>query len=414
MKILMINHFPLEGSGSGTYTKNLAVSLTKKGHEVCIIMPENREDYPMLDGIRLHPVFFTDDGIASGGVKAPAPKGALEFNFPCFTSHPRSVTTFADLDEIQLAAYKAAFTAAIKEEIEEYAPEVIHGQHVWILPSLAADMGIPLVLTAHGTDLMGADKWPDLKPYARTALDAAEYVISISKDNCELLEKTFPGCADKIVMMRNGFNENVFYPAVQDRRRMLAEYGIEYNGEKVVMFAGKLANFKGIDILLQAAAKYEKAEPETITLIAGDGDERDKLHALANELELKTVHFLGNVDQKTLAKLYNLGDVSLVPSRREPFGLVAIEAMACGTPVIASDQGGLPDFVNDNVGRLVTPEDPDDLALAVTDILKRTEEEAGWREKIAAYARGNYSQDAIIGELEELYVKAVKTGFQGM
>jgi glycosyltransferase involved in cell wall biosynthesis len=315
---------------------------------------------------------------------------------------------------MQLAAYKAAFTAAIKEEIEEYAPEVIHGQHVWILPSLAADMGIPLVLTAHGTDLMGADKWPDLKPYARTALDAAEYVISISKDNCELLEKTFPGCADKIVMMRNGFNENVFYPAVQDRSRMLAEYGIEYNGEKVVMFAGKLANFKGIDILLQAAAKYEKAEPETITLIAGDGDERDKLHALANELELKTVHFLGNVDQKTLAKLYNLGDVSLVPSRREPFGLVAIEAMACGTPVIASDQGGLPDFVNDSVGRLVTPEDPDDLALAVTDILKRTEEEAGWREKIAAYARGNYSQDAIIGELEELYVKAVKTGFQGM
>ena len=119
MKILMINHFPLEGSGSGTYTKNLAVSLTKKGHEVCIIMPENRENYPMLDGIRLHPVFFTDDGIASGGVKAPAPKGALEFNFPCFTSHPRSVTTFADLDEMQLAAYKAAFTAALKEEIEE-------------------------------------------------------------------------------------------------------------------------------------------------------------------------------------------------------------------------------------------------------------------------------------------------------
>jgi hypothetical protein len=189
-------------------------------------MPENREDYPMLDGIRLHPVFFTDDGIASGGVKAPAPKGALEFNFPCFTSHPRSVTTFADLDEMQLAAYKAAFTAAIKEEIEEYAPEVIHGQHVWILPSLAADMGIPLVLTAHGTDLMGADKWPDLKPYARTALDAAEYVISISKDNCELLEKTFPGCADKIVMMRNGFNENVFYPAVQDRRRMLADLAL--------------------------------------------------------------------------------------------------------------------------------------------------------------------------------------------
>jgi glycosyltransferase involved in cell wall biosynthesis len=113
------------------------------------------------------------------------------------------------------------------------------------------------------------------------------------------------------------------------------------------------------------------------------------------------------VDQAALAKLYNIGDVSLVPSRREPFGLVAIEAMACGTPVIASNQGGLPDFVNDSVGRLVTPEDPDDLAEAVIQILKRTEEEEGWREKIAAYAKGNYSQDAIISELERLYEKTL-------
>ena len=97
MKILMINHFPLEGSGSGTYTKNLAVSLTKKGHDVCIIMPESTEEYHLLEGVRLHPVFFTDDGIASGGNAAKAPVGALPFNFPCFTSHPRSVTTFADL-----------------------------------------------------------------------------------------------------------------------------------------------------------------------------------------------------------------------------------------------------------------------------------------------------------------------------
>ena len=407
MKILMINHFPLEGSGSGTYTKNLAVSLTKKGHEVCVIMPENTEDYPLLEGVRLHPVFFTDDGVASGGNAAAAPKGALPFNFPCFTSHPRSVTTFADLTEEEMEMYKAAFIKAIDEEIETHQPDVVHGQHVWILPALAADEDVPLVLTAHGTDLMGAAKWPGLKHYAEKAMDACGFVIAISKDNCELLESTFEGCKEKIVMMRNGFNENVFYPDPQNRKELLEGFGVEYGGEKIVMFAGKLANFKGIDILLRAAAKYENEEPETMTLIAGDGDERDKLHSLAKELDLKTVRFLGNVDQKTLAKLYNLGDVSLVPSRREPFGLVAIEAMACGTPVIASNQGGLPDFVNDEVGSLVTPEDPDDLANAVIRILKRTDEEEGWREKIAAYAKNNYSQDAIISELEELYNKVV-------
>lgn len=406
MKILMINHFPLEGSGSGTYTKNLAVSLRKKGHDVTIVMPENRADYPALEGVKLHPVFFTDDGIASGGEAAPAPEGALPFNFPCFTSHPRSVSTFDGLTDEEMEQYKNAFTKAIAEEVETNRPDVIHGQHVWILPSLAVDMGVPLVLTAHGTDLMGVDKWPHLAPYAEKAIAAASYVISISKDNCALLEKNFPSCKDKIVMMRNGFNESVFYPVEPDRKETLAEYGLGYNGEKIVMFAGKLANFKGIDILLEAAAIYEKKEPKTITVIAGDGDERDKLHGLAKYLELKTVHFIGNVNQEALRKLYSIGDVSLVPSRREPFGLVAIEAMACGTPVIATNQGGLPDFVNDSVGRLVEPEDADDLAEAVTEVLTRDVDQAAWRKEIAAYAKNNYSQDAIISELEELYERA--------
>lgn len=90
LRVLMINHFPLEGSGSGTYTKNLATQLVERGHNVCVIMPETRSDFPRYEGVRLHPVYFTADSDAHGAL----PESALPFNFPCFTTHPQSTTTF--------------------------------------------------------------------------------------------------------------------------------------------------------------------------------------------------------------------------------------------------------------------------------------------------------------------------------
>lgn len=411
MKILMINHFPLVGSGSGTYTRNLAVHLVGLGHEVCIILPENTDDITEPEGVRLHPVFFTPGDVENrknGSGRSMA--DPLPFNFPCFTSHPRSITNFGDLNEEQLKMYTDAFREAIEEEIETYQPDIIHGQHVWILPALAADYDIPLVLTAHGTDLMGFDKWPHLRHYAQKAMDACKAVISISKDNCLLIEERFPEHKDKIVMMRNGYDPGIFYPEAQDLDAIMERHGVkkeDYEGRKIVSFAGKLANFKGVDVLLDAVKLYEDKDPKTITLIVGDGDEREKLHRQAEDLELKSVRFFGNVSQQELRSIYNIADVNLVPSRREPFGLVAIEAMACGAPVIATNQGGLPDFVNESVGGLVEAEDPKDLADRIIEVLGRygPEENKEWRKQIASYARNHYAQDKIIEELDALYHK---------
>ena len=403
MKILMINHFPLEGSGSGTYTKNLATQLVKLGHEVCIILPVNTTDIPQYEGVRLHPVYFTnpDDPYATD-------PNALPFNFPCFTTHPVSVVAFEDLLSSQMEAYLGAFKQAIDEEVRDFAPDVIHGQHVWALPSLAVDCGVPLVLTAHGTDLMGYDKWPAMRHFAEVAIEAARKVICISADNEKLVRDAFPQHADKIVRMRNGYNPDIFYPRSLDRAEVLGAHGLDYRGQDVVLFAGKMTRFKGIDILLDAAATYEGACPNAITVLAGDGEERRNLEEQARALGLQRVSFIGNVPQSELARLYCIADVDLVPSRREPFGLVAVEAMACGTPVVATNQGGLPDFVNDSVGMLVNPEDAADLARGIEETLARALANPAWREDIAAYASGHYSQAVIIRELDELYREVVE------
>lgn len=398
MKILMINHFPLEGSGSGTYTKNLATQLAKQGHEVHVILPENTRDFPQYEGIQIHPVYFTNPL----DPESTAP-GALEFNFPCFTTHPRSTTSFADLTEHQLEQYCAAFQEAIDSEMVTFEPDVVHGQHVWILPSLACGHDVPLVLTAHGTDLMGYEKWPYLRPFADRAIAECEKVICISDDNEALVRETFPAQAGKIVRLRNGYNPDIFIFQNMDRTSVLVDHGVDAEGHDVILFAGKMTRFKGIDVLLDAAALYEKKLPNAITVLAGDGEEREALEHQARALGLERVFFIGNVSQDELARLYNIADVSIVPSRREPFGLVAVEAMACGTPVVATNQGGLPDFVNREVGELVEPEDATDLARGIEETLARVLADRSWCKQVAAYAQNHYSQEVILQELIDLY-----------
>jgi glycosyltransferase involved in cell wall biosynthesis len=93
---------------------------------------------------------------------------------------------------------------------------------------------------------------------------------------------------------------------------------------------------------------------------------------MGEELKLKNIHFLGHKSQDDVA--YNVADVSVVPSRVEPFGLVAIEAMACGTPVVATNAGGLPDFVTEEVGILVKMDDHEGLAYAILEEIRANAE----------------------------------------
>lgn len=393
MKILLINHFPLEGSGSGIYTLNIAKSLVNKGHEVCIIMPEITKNYKKYSKIKLHPVYF---------YKEEKIKGQLPFNFPCFTTHPKSLNNFFDMTDDDINLYIEAFEKAIKEEIEIFKPDILHVQHIWILSYIAVKFDLPVVITAHGTDIIGHERSNRFHKYTYEAVKKCNQIISISDDNKKLILNNFPDAKDKISLIKNGYDEKVFYKTNYDKNAILKRFNINKCYDKIICFAGKMTKIKGIDILLKAAKIYEN--DNTLTLLAGDGELKDELKALSKELDLKNIYFLGNLDQDTLREIYNISDVSVVPSRFEAFGLVAVEALACGTPVIVSDVGGLPSIVNNKVGMITKKDDEKMLANFIIDVLNNKNYDSFY---IAKYAYDNYAKDSLINNLIEVYKKAL-------
>ena len=259
MRILLLNHFPLIGSGSGVYTLNIANSLTALGHDVVCIFPTNEVDATQYK-FRVHPVYFTPDGGEVAGATGDRAAGdsaaaggsnqlgatisnPLPFNFPCFTTHPKSSNTFEALSEAEYEQYAQAFRAAIDEEIKSFKPDVIHAGHIWILPALACETGLPVVITAHGTDIIGYKQSARYHNIAHAAATGAAAIVSISERNYAEVVETFSFAKDKTILISNGYDENRFYMEDITRADVLARYGITREYKKMVSCAGKFAHF---------------------------------------------------------------------------------------------------------------------------------------------------------------------------
>ncbi len=394
MKILIVNHFPLEGSGSGVYTKNLAKELTGIGHRVKVIFPENRIVPPEIFEIR--PIIFRSNSNNSKNYE-------IDFNFPCFTSHPRSNTTFYQLNKKQMRDYIDIMIRVTREEADKFKPDLIHAQHLWITPYAAQKTGIPYVVTTHGTDLKGFIQDRRYHPYALKGARNARKVITISKQVDREASELYHLEDEKRKIVYNGYDTKLFKVKNIFRKEVLEKFSINDIPDYIVFFAGKLAHFKGVDILLKAAKIYENQIKEKITtLIAGNGILYEELKNLKDFLKLKSTFFLGHVSQDQLVDLYNIADVSTVPSRSEPFGLVAVEALACGIPVVCTNQGGLPDFINKDIGALVDVEDDIALAEAIINELVRPDKKER-KKRAHEYAINNFSWENTIKEVEKIY-----------
>jgi glycosyltransferase involved in cell wall biosynthesis len=209
-------------------------------------------------------------------------------------------------------------------------------------------------------------------------------------------------------MIPNGVDFEV-YAKVRNEGLSSFRYKFALPEEKIVLFVGRLVYEKGVHVLVNAIPKVlRKANAKFI--IVGNGYMKEQLSNIVKSMGVAhKVMFTGFVDDETLRKLQNCADVSVVPSLFEPFGIVALEAMAAKSPIIVSDTGGLSEIVeHDITGVKVYPENPDSLAWGITKVLL-DENYANWI-KSNAYKKiqEKYNWDIIAQQTKSVYESILK------
>jgi len=173
-------------------------------------------------------------------------------------------------------------------------------------------------------------------------------------------------------------------------------------GSPVILYVGRLIPAKGVDTLIRSAPHVFDVLPDAKVIVVGDGPYCEVLQSLADQLGITSrVDFAGT--QRDVSPFYRKADVAAVPSLYEPFGIVAVEAMAASLPVVASNVGGLADSVVDGVtGWLVPPGDPEALADALLRILSLPDGGANMGRAGRERVLGNYTEDKMCERISEL------------
>ena len=217
----------------------------------------------------------------------------------------------------------------------------------------------------------------------RQVLEAADKIIAATQAEYAQLLWLYQADVNKILVIPPGVDVGRFYPIQSDEAKEFI--GVPPCG-RMILFVGRIEPLKGLDVLIEAiASMHQKADfmenPFCLVIIGGDNDENatqddnleiSRIKELAERYGLSDlVTFLGKKSQNSLPYYYSAAEAVVVPSQYESFGMVALEAMACGTPVVASQVGGLAYLVQDGVtGYTVPVDEPDELARKLASILE--------------------------------------------
>jgi teichuronic acid biosynthesis glycosyltransferase TuaC len=290
-------------------------------------------------------------------------------------------------------------------EIERHFPfDLIHAHTVYPDGFAAVMLGRalhkPTVITGHGGDVTTHLQHGLVRRLGRWALSNADHVIAVSSSLQRALIKRHGIEAEKLTVIPNGVDVTRFVPTPRDQAR--AKLGLHTEGSKL-LYVGAIAESKGIAYLLRAIHRLRHTPAWPVELIlVGEGEYDRAARALAVELGIAdAVTYTGKRPNDEIPLWISASDALVLPSLSEGFGVVLVEAMACGKPVVATMCGGPEDIVTPQTGLLVPPADDAALSEALLEVLgdgERFEPQA-----IRRHALETYSYDRITSRIMEVY-----------
>ena len=342
---------------------------------------------------------------------------AIEQVNDCLTIHRIDMPAVDVLDHYNSIVANNGYLVDYAEKLAlQHDYDLIH-MHEWLTG--AAGMTLkhlwktPLLATMHGTErgrhqgYLPSQTSQQINQLEWEICFEAWRVIVCSAFMCEELQDYFATPADKIDVIFNGVNLALGNDCSQEELETLRQRYAPH-GERLLFFVGRIVHEKGVQILIRAMPRLMAAYPQTRLLIAGKNGQR--MWPLAYELGVeKAVEFLGFISDRDRDCIYHIADAAVFPSLYEPFGIVALEAMACGCNVIASHVGGLREVVeHQRNGLTLLPDDPLSVVWAVDQLFQRPEAAAQWREYAATVTLPQFRWTDIAEQTANLYETIVQ------
>lgn len=259
------------------------------------------------------------------------------------------------------------------------------------------DLHVPVVTTLHGTDITLVGKNKSFAPTVSFSISKSDGVTAVSEFLKDATLDNFQVGNKDIRVIPNFVDVNRFQRHDKDHFRKM----ISGNDEKILIHTSNFRKVKRIEDVVKTFAIVRKEVPSRLMMV-GDGPERSKAEELCRQIGMcDDIVFLGN--QNKVEEIYSIGDIFLMPSASESFGLAALEAMACEVPVISSNAGGLPELVVDGKTGFTSPiGDVEKMAADAIGLLKN---EAKWKEfSLAAKNHAhNFTIEKIVPHYERYY-----------